>query len=179
MFELPREEGGTLTAHLGFLSRLRQNRTGFATVVATIFMVLAVMFLFFNVFMFVQSQNNRVNDAISQSTQLDADRLLEQMSSSATLIPVSVPGTIYVTLQCVFKNNCSLPMEIVRAYWYDGASTTETIGVTRVIQSGTISNTVFSGTSFATKTVRSVDMYSQVITLVTSRGNAILARVSS
>jgi hypothetical protein len=167
-----------LTPRSLLLKNLGNNRKGFSTVVATIFMVLAVMFLFFNVFMFVQSQNNRLQDAISQSTQMDADRLLENISTTASLITSPVPGSpTLVTFQCIFRNNCSLPVEIVRMDWRVNGLNVQTTSVTIVVQPGSFNYNILAGTSFASRTVSVFEANSQVIALVTSRGNVILARV--
>jgi hypothetical protein len=167
-----------LTAHLQFLKRLKLNRKGFSTVVATIFMVLAVMFLFFNVFMFVQSQNAKLEDAIKASTQMDADRLLESISTSASLSYSFVSGSLtQVTFQCTLMNNCSLPIEVVRMDWRVNGLNVLTTSVTTVVQSGGIKYDVLTGTSFASRTVSIFEVNLQAIALVTSRGNVILARL--
>ena len=165
-----------MTDHLQFHKKLTNNKRGFSTVVAAIFMVLAIMFLFFNVFVFVQNQNSKLEDTVSQSAQLDADRLSELISTSASLAPIAIPGTTSCTFQCVFKNNSSLPVKIVRAYWIDTSTNVQTISATIVIAPGANNFNLLSGTSFNSRTVRTVDMYFQVIALVTSRGNVILAK---
>ncbi len=97
-------------SHLLF-KRFLKGKRGFSTVIASIFMVLAVLFLFFNVFMFMQNQDIKLQDAISQSQQLDNDHNAEHLQiENPTLSPET--GVVSVTL----TNDCSLPIKINRAW---------------------------------------------------------------
>ena len=80
-------------------------------------MVLVVLFLYFNVYMFIQSQDKNFQDAISQSQQLDADRSMEK----ATAIPLqsAINTGVKVTISCNITNNSPFPIEIKRLFVKD------------------------------------------------------------
>ena len=115
------------------LRSLRRSSKGFSTVVATIFMVLAVLFLYFNVFMFMQNQNVRFQDALSQSQQLDADRIAE--IGQVTILGSSVDHNGYIdpklktwvdtdelVFTCTIVNNGQLPISLQRLWVMDSQS---------------------------------------------------------
>ena len=106
-----------MTAHSLRLNHLIRNRRGFSAVIATIFMVLVVLFLYFNVFMFIQNQDIKFQDAISQSQQLDVDRNAERVTIAN--IQPAVIGSDQVTITCTFINNSSLPVKITRVWIKD------------------------------------------------------------
>jgi hypothetical protein len=97
--------------------RFIRNRKGFSAVIGTIFMVLVVLFLYFNVFMFIQKQDARLQDAVSQSAQLDADRNMEQLTivnGNYTLL-----GSDRIRITCTIINNSSIPVQIMRLWVQD------------------------------------------------------------
>jgi len=94
-------------------------------------MVLAVLFLFFNVYMVMQKQDIKFQDTIMQSQQMDTDRNNEKVS-----IPINPEQTTngnIVTVNCSIKNDGSIPVKIVRAWLtdasYDTVSHTNVLGI--------------------------------------------------
>ena len=83
-------------------------------------MVLAVLFLFFNVYMFMQKQDIKFQDTIMQSQQMDADRNNEKVSIPSNITQTS-SGNV-VAVNCVIKNDGSIPAKIVRAWLTDTAN---------------------------------------------------------
>lgn len=80
-------------------------------------MVLAVLFLFFNVYIFMQNQDTKFQDAISQSQQLDADRNAEHLTIASNQ-PLIIVGN-EVIANCSIANNGSLPLKIMREWLID------------------------------------------------------------
>ena len=95
--------------------RLMRNRKGFSAIIGTIFLVLVVMFLYFNVFMFIQKQDTKFQDVVSQSAQLDADHSVEARYVNVFSVTVTGSGDTR-TLICNIQNNGSLPIMIVRVW---------------------------------------------------------------
>ncbi len=102
---------------LWLLRRHMRNRKGFSTIIATIFLVLVVLFLYFNVFMFIQNQDTKFQDIISQSQQLDADRNVECLTITSPAI--SIAALNQVNVACTIINNSSLPVKITRVWLKD------------------------------------------------------------
>ena len=104
-------------AHLSRHKHSVRNRRGFSAVIGTIFMVLVVLFLYFNVFMFIQNQDTKFQDVISQSQQLDVDRNAERVTIANIQSPMMEANQVYIT--CTIINNSSLPVKITRVWIKD------------------------------------------------------------
>jgi hypothetical protein len=110
------------------------NRRGYSAVIATIFMVLAVLFLYFNVYMYIQKQDARLQDAVSQSAQLDTDHGIEARYLNVFSVAVTGSGTNR-TLNCSIENNTPLPVMIVRV-WVKNSSSLISAPISIVLQPG-------------------------------------------
>ena len=84
--------------------------------IGTIFMVLVVLFLYFNVYIFMQNQDTKFQDAIGQSAQLDADRSTEKITIATQ---TSLITGNQVTISCTLTNNGPLPIKIIRLWIKD------------------------------------------------------------
>ena len=129
-------------------------------------MVLAVLFLFFNVYMFMQKQDIKFQDTIMQSQQMDADRNNEKVSILSNITQTSNENVVIVN--CLIKNDGSIPAKIFRAWLTDTAnraiSRTTPLGI--ILSPGEGSNT--------TLTFSMNDPSGQFrLDLVTSRGNIV------
>jgi hypothetical protein len=158
-----------LTDHLQFHKKLTNNKRGFSTVVATIFMVLAIMFLFFNVFVFVQNQNSKLEDAASQSAQLDADRKSEQLTILSGSYVALSGGVIRIT--CTVINNSPIPVQLVRMWVqdYDNTPHSGSVSMSIAIQPGGRLNLVSFSVYMGTTITGSLRAW-----FVTSRGYSVL-----
>jgi hypothetical protein len=86
--------------------------------IGTIFMVLVVLFLYFNVYIFIQNQDTSFQDAISQSQQLDADRSMEKVSIASPMQTPTITET-GVIVTCSITNNSPFPIKITRLWIKD------------------------------------------------------------
>jgi len=94
------------------------DRKGYSALIATIFMVLVVLFLYFNVFMFTLNRDTDFQDVISRSEQLDADRNAEQVTITDVVITQdSQSGQLLIT--CMLVNNGSVPVQMARLWVQD------------------------------------------------------------
>jgi len=129
-------------------------------------MVLAVLFLFFNVYIFMQKQDIKFQDTIMQSQQMDTDRNNEKVS--IPINPTQTTNGNIVTVNCSIKNDGSIPAKIFRAWLTDTAygttSHTNVLGI--VLSSGEGSNTLLAFTMNDPSGQFRLD-------LVTSRGNIV------
>jgi hypothetical protein len=99
--------------------RLLRNRKGFSTLIATIFMVLILLFFYFNVATFALNRNTDFQDVVSRSQQLDADRNAEHVT---TLRGSSTPGGLgpgQLRFSCQFINDGSVSIQMVRVWVQD------------------------------------------------------------
>lgn len=158
--------------------KLLGNKKGFSAVIATIFMVLAVLFLYFNVFMYIQKQDSRLQDAVSQSAQLDADRNMELGHVTFSVISCrQVVGTNQFVISCTIVNNSPIPVQLVR-FWaqdYQNPRRTNSLLMSTVLEpGGTKQLPAFTITiSDAQQPTRAIYMW-----FITSRGNQVSAMVN-
>jgi hypothetical protein len=129
-------------------------------------MVLVVMYLYFNVFMFIQSRNVAFQDTISQSQQLDVDRNTEQVTiSNVTCTPTSI--------SCNITNTGPLPVQIVRLWVVDSHASVQNyaqLPVHIILQPG--ANVPFD----KTVTINGASINDRLtIWFVTARGNLVKA----
>ena len=120
-----------MTDHSLLHKRWIRSRKGYSGLIATIFMVLVVLYLYFNVFMFIQSRNVAFQDVTSQSQQLDIDRSMERVRISDVTYPV---GRIALTI----KNIGPLPVQLVRMWVHnsEGEYTTLRFSPPIILHSG-------------------------------------------
>ena len=107
-----------MTAHSSCRKCLRMDRKGYSALIATIFMVLVVLFLYFNVFMFTLNRDTDFQDVKSRSEQLDADRNAEQVTiTDVAITQDSSSGQLVVT--CTLVNRGSVPVQMARLWVQD------------------------------------------------------------
>ena len=89
---------------------------GVSTVIATVFLVLTVLVLSTNVFLWSFLQNAFYNQAVKERNQQDVDRLMENIiATNPTVVPST--GTINVTTYII--NGGSIPAQIVTLWVLD------------------------------------------------------------
>lgn len=99
-------------AHSSSRKKLRINRKGYSAIIGTIFMVLIILFLYFNVFTFSLNRNTDFQDVISRSEQLDADRNAEQITITNSFL--TFPSG-QIKLYCTLSNNGTVPVQLGKA----------------------------------------------------------------
>ena len=152
--------------------RLMGNRKGFSAIIGTIFLVLVVMFLYFNVFMFIQKQDTKFQDVVSQSAQLDADQGVEARYLNASFAVVTGSGNTR-TLTCTLENDGPLPTLIVRVWIKNDLnpslfSTVDLKPFSIVLQPGASLDKTFQFNMTGAPTSNQFSLF-----FVTSRGNII------
>ncbi len=156
--------------HLLRHSRIIRDRRGFSALIGTIILVLVVMFLFYNVYMFSQSRDADYQDIVSRSQQLDADRNGEELTIQTAT--VTGGGAVPFVVRCTLLNSGSVPVQVVRLWFKDLTAapaivtSVSLLSQKVVLQPGSISNQTFTVTlSGALPT----DFFS--VTLISSRAN--------
>ena len=105
-----------MSQHLSHKKSLRKNSEGFAGIIATVFLVLIVLFLSANVFMFIQNQNTRLESGARQASQFDIDQKSEQISISELIYLVAGDT---VSVQAQVTNDGPVEIEIVTIWVID------------------------------------------------------------
>ena len=161
-------------SHTKSLSRLINNRKGFAGIIATIFLVLVIIFLFFNVYTFYNNRNTAYQGTVSQVTQAEADQKTELATLSIAGVTIT-PGNNMVTASCTIDDSGSLTVQLVRLWVKD--ISTSAVGNTSfsqqaiVVQPGT--KTFYGPYSVSIPNVSSNDQFT--LWFITARGNVISA----
>jgi hypothetical protein len=133
-------------------------------------MVLVALYLYFGVFMLMQTQNVAFQDVTSQSQQLDNDRNTERIVLSEVIYTqASQPS--YYNIGLIIKNTGPIPVQIVRIWVQnnEGECTTNDISPSIVLQPGGKTAQDFSFK------MNSSSMNEVVFWLVTARGNLVSA----
>ena len=149
-----------MTGHLLRHNRLFRNRKGYSGLIATIFMVLVVIYLYTSVFSVIQEQNLNFQDATSQSQQIDTDRNTEKIAFS---------NVKYLTNEITFvvKNSGPIPVQIVRLWVIQNSTgTSQSYPLTLVLAP----SEKISDVSVKTNDAPSGDVS---FLLVTARGNLV------
>jgi hypothetical protein len=98
-------------------------------------MVLVVLFLYFNVYTFIQARNDAYQDTVSQVAQMDTDRNAEQLSILANPY-VTINGS-QVDVKYVIVNTGPIAVHLVRLWVLESPSNTTGNSVMNVaLQSG-------------------------------------------
>jgi hypothetical protein len=111
------------------LNRFFKCRRGYSGIIATIFMVLVVMYLFYNIFVFTQNQSFRLQDLTSQSQQLDVDRNSEHLEVNFTCTHLG--GGNY-NVEFTVRNTGPLTVQILRL-WVQNSAESTSIPISPVI----------------------------------------------
>jgi hypothetical protein len=106
----------TKLSHIRFLGRFRSNRKGYAGIIASIFMVLIALFLFYNVFMFQINGNTTLQNTASKADQMLVAQATEQFSFGTPIY--TFPGSTgnYVTITVNATDTSSQSSEVL-SFW--------------------------------------------------------------
>lgn len=159
-----------MTGHSSLRNRIIRDRRGYSALIGTIIMILVVMFLFYNVYMFSLSRDADYQNIVSRSQQLDADRDAEKLTIQTATITGG--GAFPFFIKCTLQNSGSVPIQVVRLWFKDLSATPAIVASLSVLsqnvvlQPGSLSNQTFTVTlSGALPT----DFFS--VTLISSRAN--------
>lgn len=140
-------------------------RTGYAGIISAIFLVLIILFFYFNVYTFMVNRNAAFQDTTSQVAQMTMDQSQEQITiSNATSTLLN--GALCV--KCTISNNCMLSVQVVRL-WMNATSSPESI----VLQPGEILTSAPFPVSIASAHINDTI----ILRFVTARGNIFSATV--
>jgi len=92
------------------------NSKGFSSVIGTIFMVIVVLLLSTNIFLWTLSQNTLYNQAVKENNQMEVDRLSEEVTASG--VNYTVVGDV-VSVEAELENKGPVSVEIVRLWVVD------------------------------------------------------------
>ena len=160
-----------MTAHSSCHKSFRMNRKGYSAIIGTIFMVLIILFLYFNVFTFSLNRNTDFQDVISRSEQLDADRNAEQLTISNVVVNQSQTNQIIV--RCTLVNTGSVPIQMARLWVQDNSLSQNNVGTVGLLtpiialEPGSITQVVFPAVTIS----GALSTHSFYFWLVTFRGN--------
>ncbi len=159
----------------GVRRSLTRNRRGYAALIATIIMVLVVLFLYFNVYILSVNRDTDYQDAVQRANQLDIDKQTESDSISINAYYRALPGGgSSFRVYCDLTNNSPLPFKIVRiwihGYPYLSSTTPFPILPPNVWQFGETRDALSS----IPPITGSYSLVSHMqVTIITSRGNVI------
>jgi hypothetical protein len=100
----------------GNLRKLKADFKGFSSVIGTIFMVLIVLVLISNVFLWVLSQNTEYFRAMRERNQLELDRLNERLTAENATYTGS-EGVIFIEVDV--RNECPLFVNLTSLWVFD------------------------------------------------------------
>jgi len=97
--------------------RLASNRKGYSGIIAAIFLVLIILFFYFNVYTFMNDRNAAFQDTVGRVTQMDVDRITEHLSVIG--LSYSLEGPSSVSASFTVTNTSPLSIEIVSVWIKD------------------------------------------------------------
>lgn len=100
--------------------RFRRCSKGVSTVIGTIFLVLIALTVATNVFLWTLTQNANYNQAVKESSQMDADLSSERIVAYNTVYSVSL-GNVEVTTTMTAQGPLSAQIITVWVTWTDGS----------------------------------------------------------
>jgi hypothetical protein len=137
-------------------------------------MVLVVMFLFYNIYLFKLNRDNDLQNAVSRSQQLDADRAAESLKIQSATKTGGSGFPIVVT--CILKDDGSVPIQVVRLWLKDSTTSSITAVNASLLSQNVVLQPGASKIQTFTVTVPgALSSDSFTLTLVTSRGNSAVA----
>jgi hypothetical protein len=136
----------------------------------TIFTVIVIIFLYFNVYTFMVSRQNTLEDTATQVQQIDFERSIEQLN---IIRPLFTIGSGQVALRCTINNTGPLAVQLVRL-WVIDENTSEHANAILSIALSPGDVTQFSRVVSIPSASKS-HQYS--FWLVTARGNAVTIAV--
>jgi flagellin-like protein len=150
-----------------------RNRKGYSALIGTIIMVLVVVFLYFNVYLYTLDRNKDFQDVVSRSQQLDADRTSEKVTISSANYTNGGGGAIVIN--CTLINSGSVPTQIVRLWLQDTSIPAPNVGNSSLLSGNFVLQpgvTKFQNFSVLLPGASSSDSFA--LRLVTSRANLIM-----
>jgi hypothetical protein len=149
----------------------RRNSKGFSGILATIFLVIIVLFLYSSVFVFMQNQNARFEEGARNANQMDRD-LDQERLSFANLTYTTQDDKVY--LQTQVTNEGPVPIEVITLWTVD--KTTQNYGyndtITFSLNSGETINLTGSNAPFIS--IENMSPSSEYTSwFITARGNRI------
>ncbi len=155
-----------------------RNRKGYSALIATIIMVLVVMFLFYNVYMSMMSRDTDLQNIISRSQQLDADRNAEILT---ILNPATTGGGGFpIVVTCTLVNSGSVPIQVVRLWLKDlnSMSNLPAVTISLMNQNVVLQPGASALRSFQVSMSGAFPSDTFALTLVSSRGNSLTRRIN-
>jgi hypothetical protein len=141
-------------------------------------MVLVVMFLFYNVYMFILGRDTDLQNVISRSQQLDADRNAETL----TILNPAITGGIGfpLVINCTLVNTGSVPIQVVRLWLKDlnPMSNLPVVTVSLMNQNVVLQPGASTLRSFQVNLPGAFASDTFALTLVSSRGNSLTRRIN-
>lgn len=151
--------------------KLWKNSKGISGILSTIFLVLTVLFLYANVFLFILNQNTSFQEVVSEVNQMDIDR------SSEKIIVLDVNYTVeegQVYVQTQIKNDGPVSVQIITLWVVDTTNRKYGYNDTLDINLKTGDTLDFSGSNALIVTIEdsnSTDVFTSWF--VTARGNLV------
>jgi len=105
-----------LPQHLLPNKKFWKNSKGVSGIIATIFLVMIILFLYANVFIFIQRENTRFQDVVSEVNQMDIDRSSEKLIVSNLNYTV-VEDKVHVEAQVT--NDGAVSIQIITIWVVD------------------------------------------------------------
>ena len=152
------------------LSRLINNRKGYAGIIATIFLVLVILFLFFNVYTFYNNRNTALSGH-GGASRTDGSGSQHRTGKRINFERRGSRGKQHSLVTCRIANNGPLSAQLVRL-WIKDVTTNQTVNTETsiVLQPGSIIP-YFNSVQIANVTTS--DQFT--FWFITTRGNAISA----
>lgn len=150
---------------------LWKNSKGYSGIIAGIFLVLLILLLYSNVFIFMLNQNTSFQDVVSEANQMDTDRSSEKLTISDANYTV-VEDRVHVEAQV--GNDGPVSVQIVTLWVLD--TTTRKYGYNNTLDinlktGDTLNLTESNGMIVSIEDSNSSDVFSSWF--ITSRGNLI------
>ncbi|MGA3111732.1 MAG: hypothetical protein ABSE15_06825 [Candidatus Bathyarchaeia archaeon] len=148
------------------------NRKAYSGIIATIFMVLIALFLFFNVFMFVLDRNTAFQDSASQANQLLANRVAEKFTLSTPTYSIN-DATHQVSVSVNVMNVSPLSV-LIESMWIkdSAAANPNCLNAPESIALQPGQSAILTG-AVTIQSASSLDIGSCTSWFVTARGNTI------
>lgn len=137
----------------------------------TIILVLVVMFLFYNVYMFSMTRDADYQNIVSRSQQLDADRAAESLRIQ--LASKTGGGNFPVVVTCTLVNDGSVPIQVVRLWLKDSKPSISVVSVSLMSQNVVLQPGMSISRTFSVTVPGALGTDSFTLTLVTSRGKSV------
>jgi hypothetical protein len=136
----------------------------------TIILVLVVMFLFYNVYMFSLSRDADYQNIVARSQQLDADRAAESLRIQ---LASKTGGGNTIAVTCTLVNDGPVPIQVVRLWLKDSKPSINVVSVSLMSQNVVLQPGMSIQRTFSVTVPGGFGTDSFTLTLVTSRGKSV------